>query len=115
MGMWFRPTGMEKNSKIDCHSDAVASMTWGGAVWGLLDGVMAMYEGISIGTYYVFDKGRVESPLLANLQVQEEEKEHLRWECVAAVALWGLWRSRCKLIFQDIHEPEAVVIKAIWV
>ena len=42
--------------------------------------------------------------------MQEEEREHLKWELVAA----GLWRSRCKSIFQDMHEPEAEVIKAIW-
>jgi hypothetical protein len=35
-------------------------------------------------------------------------------EYVAAVTLWGLRRSRCKFIFQDIQEPAGVVIKAIW-
>ena len=42
------------------------------------------------------------------------EKQHLRWEYVATVTLWGLWRSRCKLTFQDVHEPTASVIKARW-
>ena len=54
----------------------------------------------NITTYYTFDRGKVEYRLLGNLQVQEDEKVHLRWEYVAAVKLWGLWRSRCKLIFK---------------
>jgi hypothetical protein len=65
-------------------------------------------------THYIFDKGKVESRLMGNLQVQEEGTFHLRWEYVSAVTLWGLWRSRCKFIFQGIQEPAAVVLKAIW-
>ena len=75
---------------------------------------MTLYEGSSITTYYTFDRGKVEYRLLGNLQVQEDEKVHLRWEYVAAVTLWGLWRSRCKFMFQDIQEPTPAVIKAIW-
>jgi hypothetical protein len=50
---------------------------------------------------------------MGDLQVQEGNF-HFRWECVATVILWGLWRSRCKFILQDILEAAIVVLKAIW-
>ena len=80
MGMWFCSTDMEEISKIDHSPGCKCITTLAGAVWGVLDGVMALYEGSSTGIYYVFDKGRVESHLLANLQVQEQDKEHVRWD-----------------------------------
>jgi hypothetical protein len=51
-------------------------LTWQGAIWGAVDGVIALYEGSNISTYYVFDRGKVGSRLLGTLQVQEEEKVH---------------------------------------
>ena len=105
---------MERILRLIAHVDVDACLTWGGVVWGIVDGIMTLYEGSSITTYYTFDTGKVESQLLGNLQVQEEEKVHLRLEYVAALTLWGLWRSRCKFMFQDIHEHAAVIIKAIW-
>jgi hypothetical protein len=47
-------------------------LTWGGAIWGIVNGPMTLYEARGISTYYVFDRGKVESRLMGNLQVQEK-------------------------------------------
>ena len=74
---------------------------------------MALYGGSNVGTYFVFDMGKVESRLLGSFQMREEE-DHLRWEFVVAVTLWGLQSCICKSIFQGMHELATEVIKAIW-
>ena len=44
MGMQFFPTGMEKNAKITSHLNENVCMTWGEAIWGVLNGVMVLYK-----------------------------------------------------------------------
>jgi hypothetical protein len=65
--------------RLIAHVDVEECSTWGGAIWGIMNGPMTLYEASSITTYYIFDRGKVEARLMGNLQVQEEEQFHLRW------------------------------------
>jgi hypothetical protein len=52
----FCPTGMEKTSKINCPSGCGSKLDLGRSILGIVDGVMALYEGSSISTYYIFER-----------------------------------------------------------
>jgi hypothetical protein len=51
MGVFFCPTSIEMNSKIDCPCRCGSMHNWGGAVLEALDGIVMLFEGrnLSIG------------------------------------------------------------------
>jgi hypothetical protein len=57
--------------------DVEECLTWRGAIWGTVNGSMTLYEASSIATYYIFDRRKVESRLMGNLQVQQEGSVHI--------------------------------------
>ena len=90
--------------------------TWGAVAWGALTGPGVGYETEADSVVLQYRQQmlvRVDPPFAFPLGGGEEDRDP-HWELVSSLALWFVWRARCRRVFEDRVVPPAETLRDFW-
>ena len=89
--------------------------TWGAVAWSTLFGPALGYETEADSVSLQCRRHqllRVEAPDTTTLRGDGERD--LRWELISSLAMWFVWRARCRRIFEGRSVPPAETLRDFW-
>ena len=91
------------------------TFTWGTVAWGTLSGAAVRYETKRDSMALELRQGQLfPTQVPGPLQATSAEERDLQWELVSSLALWFVWRARCRRIFDGRAVPPAETIRDFW-
>ena len=90
--------------------------TWGAVSWGSLTGPGVGYETEVDSVVLQCQRQlfvRVDPPFAFPLDGGGENRDP-HWELISSLALWFVWRARCRRVFEDRVVPPAETIRDFW-
>ena len=91
------------------------TFTWGIVAWGTLSGPTVRYETEGDSLALGLRQGQL---FLTSVpgppQASTAEERDLQWELISSLALWFVWRARCRRIFDGRAVPPAETIRDFW-
>ena len=88
--------------------------TWGAVAWGTLSGPALRYETEVDSFALELRQGQLFPAQVLDFSTTTVEVRDLRWELVSSLALWFVWRARCRRIFERRVVPPTETIRDFW-
>ena len=86
--------------------------TWGFVRWGRLTEEIQNYERDCVDFLLLFDGRHIlEASYTTPIHCFEEDKV---WSTIYSLAVWILWKARCKFVFQNVKPNAVELVKEIW-
>ena len=91
------------------------TFTWGAAAWITRSGPALRYETEISSQAIIARGGRTFTGPVPDLATHPWTTERdRRWELIGSLAVWFIWRSRCRQVFEGIAVPPAETIRDFW-
>ena len=89
--------------------------TWGAAAWGTLSGPALGYETAADSIALLAQRGHLSPSPVPDFSTATWSREgDPRWELISSLALWFIWRARCRRIFEERPVPPAETVRDFW-